>query len=130
MYGALGGGCGARVGARRGYARGRLEQLGEARVGAAVGEACERGSGRCALFGQYHRRLDIGWVLWGFRRGILRRRHERLGRCARGVLDARGSSEAVGMYPDCSVLDLAAVRLSFNQPAVCSCASVTMLGGA
>jgi len=31
------------------------------------------------------------------------------------------------MYPDCRVLDLAAVRLSFHQLAVCSCASVTTL---
>lgn len=34
------------------------------------------------------------------------------------------------MYSDCRVLDLAAVKRSFTQPPVCSCASVTTLGGA
>lgn len=97
----LGGGCGAGVGARRGYGGCRLKEFGQAGVGAAVGEARERGCRRCAVFGQYHGRLQVGWVLWGFGRGILRRRHGRLGQCARGVLDADGASEAAGMYPDC-----------------------------
>ena len=55
------------------------------------------------MLGQYHGRLQIGWVLWRFRRGILRRRHGRIGRCARGKLNGRGCSEAVGMYSSVSI---------------------------
>ena len=36
--------------------------------------------------------------VWGLGRGILRRRHGRLGRGARGVLCAREEPGAVGMY--------------------------------